>query len=88
MQLDRHDEAIAECLEAAKLVERAPNAGTSARLENNLGWSYLQLGDEQQAIQHLTRSAALYNELGSDARGDEVKLLQNLAAYHGRMKRR
>ena len=80
-RLDRHDEAIALCLEAAKLLESTPNDETLANLENNLGWSWLQLGDGDEALRHLDRSASLFRKIGSQR---EVFVLRNQAAYYSR----
>jgi CHAT domain-containing protein len=83
IKFDRHDETIAMCLDASESLKRAPDPVIGARLENNLGWSYLQLGKGPEALDHLKRSAVLYRKL-ADSTGDEVTVLRNIAAYHVR----
>lgn len=80
MRSARYDEAIALCREAAKLLESNPSAISSAGLENNLGSSYLELGDESEALEHLEHSAQLYAHLPAPTDG-EVIVLRNIAEY-------
>ena len=81
---DRLDETIALCNEVTEILKKVPNPSTSARNENNLGWSYLQLGKGSEALAHLKTSASQYRNLPGGAQA-EVGVLQNLAAYYVRL---
>ena len=80
MRFDRYDEVIPLCNEAARLLNTKPLTSNTAILENNLGWSYLQLGKGEEALRHLQRSLDIYGQVKS--KSGEQQTWQNLAAYY------
>ncbi len=89
MNLDRHDETIALCQEAVALLPQ--DAEDRGHAEINLGWSWLQLGEDDKAFTHTTAAAKLFFKLRNTtkygrARGRILRgyhiALRNLAAYY------
>ena len=75
MNLGRHDETVALCQEAVKLPLKSTDRGIA---EINLGWSWLQLGEDAKSLEHTTIAANLFKEMGRP----NQTVLRNLAAYY------
>ena len=88
MNLDRHDEAIALCQEALRLLPL--DAEDRGHAEVNLGWSWLQLGEDEKAFAHTKAAADLFSKLRQTVKygraqnrvlNGYLKALRNLAKY-------
>ena len=91
MNLDRHDETIALCQEAVALLPQGSEDRGHAEI--NLGWSWLQLGEEEKAFAHTTAAAELFSKLRQTAKYGRARgrilrgyqtALRNLAACYAR----
>jgi tetratricopeptide (TPR) repeat protein len=77
IKTDRYDESIALCKEA----QSSPNVAAyiRARLENNLGWSYLELGDAERAVPYFNQAVATYADVNAPESRSTV--FRNLAEH-------
>ena len=79
MKLERYDETIELCRKAEELLD--PGDCDDRRIaELNIGWSWLQLGEDEEGAEHTRIAAALFQRLGQS----DTTVLRNLASYHVR----
>lgn len=71
---DRHEEAMAQYLEALKLFREIGDRAREARLLVNIGNTYDELGHPDKAMEYVLEAIAILEDLGDDKRLSQAQL--------------